>query len=165
HGISRLRRRKALIFAKNVLYSRKMSKTPHPSRSPRWEHYFSGRFRGPENGGRDPHAPAVAGKTRHRRKTTAVTRRPKKSSTGDRRRVSQAPRAVTRRAPPVAKTPVRRKPDEGATPGMTSKKTTQRQGFKTNEFIVYPSHGVGQIVAIEEQEVAGAKLELFVINF
>ena len=48
---------------------------------------------------------------------------------------------------------------------MTSKKTTQRQGFKTSEFIVYPSHGVGQIVAIEEQEVAGAKLELFVINF
>jgi len=48
---------------------------------------------------------------------------------------------------------------------MTSKKTTQRQGFKTNEFIVYPAHGVGQIISIEEQEVAGAKLELFVINF
>jgi CarD family transcriptional regulator len=48
---------------------------------------------------------------------------------------------------------------------MTTKKTTQRQGFKTNEFIVYPAHGVGQIIAIEEQEVAGAKLELFVINF
>jgi CarD family transcriptional regulator len=48
---------------------------------------------------------------------------------------------------------------------MTTKKPSQRQGFKTNEFIVYPSHGVGQIVAIEEQEVAGAKLELFVINF
>ena len=46
-----------------------------------------------------------------------------------------------------------------------NKKTTQRQGFKTNEFIVYPAHGVGQILAIEEQEVAGAKLELFVINF
>ena len=48
---------------------------------------------------------------------------------------------------------------------MTNKKTTQRQGFKTSEFIVYPAHGVGQIMAIEEQEVAGAKLELFVINF
>jgi CarD family transcriptional regulator len=48
---------------------------------------------------------------------------------------------------------------------MTAKKTTQRQGFKTNEFIVYPAHGVGQIVSIEEQEVAGCKLELFVINF
>jgi len=46
-----------------------------------------------------------------------------------------------------------------------AKKTTQRQGFKTSEFIVYPAHGVGQIVAIEEQEVAGARLELFVINF
>ena len=45
------------------------------------------------------------------------------------------------------------------------KKPTQRQGFKTNEFIVYPAHGVGQIVAIEEQEVGGAKLELFVISF
>ena len=48
---------------------------------------------------------------------------------------------------------------------MTSKKATQRQGFKTGEFIVYPAHGVGQIIAIEEQEVAGCKLELFVITF
>jgi CarD family transcriptional regulator len=48
---------------------------------------------------------------------------------------------------------------------MNVKKTTQRQCFKTQEFIVYPAHGVGQIIAIEEQEVAGARLELFVINF
>ena len=46
-----------------------------------------------------------------------------------------------------------------------NKKTTQRQGFKTNEFVVYPAHGVGQILAIEEQEVAGFKLELFVVSF
>lgn len=42
---------------------------------------------------------------------------------------------------------------------------TQRQGFRTNEYVVYPAHGVGQILAIEEQEIAGVKLELFVINF
>lgn len=49
---------------------------------------------------------------------------------------------------------------------MTTKKTTQaRLGFKTGEHIVYPSHGVGRIMAIEEQEVAGFKLELFVISF
>ncbi len=47
----------------------------------------------------------------------------------------------------------------------TAKKTMQRQGFKTGEFIVYPAHGVGQITDIEEQEVAGFTLELFVINF
>jgi CarD family transcriptional regulator len=48
---------------------------------------------------------------------------------------------------------------------MVAKKTTQRLGFKTGEFVVYPAHGVGMIVAIEEQEVAGLTLELFVISF
>lgn len=47
----------------------------------------------------------------------------------------------------------------------TVKKAVVRQGFKTGEFVVYPSHGVGQIMAIEEQEVAGFKLELFVVSF
>ncbi len=45
------------------------------------------------------------------------------------------------------------------------KKTATRNGFKTGEYIVYPAHGVGQIFAIEEQVVAGHKLELFVIDF
>ena len=48
---------------------------------------------------------------------------------------------------------------------MATKKSQQRVGFKTGEFIVYPAHGVGQIVSIEEQEVAGLTLELFVISF
>jgi CarD family transcriptional regulator len=64
-----------------------------------------------------------------------------------------APKAV---AKPVAVAPRVEEP---------KKVLTQRQGFKTNEFVVYPAHGVGQILAIEEQEIAGAKLELFVINF
>jgi CarD family transcriptional regulator len=45
------------------------------------------------------------------------------------------------------------------------KKTTHRSDFKTGERIVYPAHGVGEIVGLEEQEVAGIKLELFVIAF
>ncbi len=46
------------------------------------------------------------------------------------------------------------------------KKTSQtRNGFKAGEHIVYPAHGVGQITSIEEQEIAGYKLELFVISF
>ncbi len=47
----------------------------------------------------------------------------------------------------------------------TVKKAVVRQGFRTGEYVVYPSHGVGQITAIEEQEVAGFKLELFVVGF
>jgi CarD family transcriptional regulator len=46
-----------------------------------------------------------------------------------------------------------------------AKAPAPRPGFKTAEFIVYPAHGVGQIIAIEEQEVAGFKLELYVISF
>ena len=55
--------------------------------------------------------------------------------------------------------------DEVSSAARTFKNAGQRQGFRLNEFVVYPAHGVGQIIAIEEQEVAGFKLELFVINF
>jgi CarD family transcriptional regulator len=48
---------------------------------------------------------------------------------------------------------------------IQQKKSPVRQGFKTGESVVYPAHGVGTITAIEEQEVAGMKLELFVIDF
>jgi CarD family transcriptional regulator len=37
--------------------------------------------------------------------------------------------------------------------------------FKANDHVVYPTHGVGRITRVEEQEVAGLKLELFVITF
>jgi CarD family transcriptional regulator, regulator of rRNA transcription len=73
-----------------------------------------------------------------------------------------APKTVAK----VAVKPVAAKPAAVAPRVEEPKKVlTQRQGFKTNEFVVYPAHGVGQILAIEEQEIAGAKLELFVINF
>ena len=103
---------------------------------------------------------------------------------------ASASASVARRAARQANTAERTKLEKGVPRGMTSKnkktprsvehpteavmpvvterqpaRATQRQGFKTSEFIVYPAHGVGQIVAIEEQEVAGYKLELFVISF
>jgi CarD family transcriptional regulator len=49
---------------------------------------------------------------------------------------------------------------------MSAKKAgQQRLGFRTGEFIIYPAHGLGKIVSIEEQEIAGFKLELFVVSF
>ncbi len=76
---------------------------------------------------------------------------------------TSAPKAATKPAAPksavtAAKPAVAQRVED-------KKPLTQRQGFKTNEFVVYPAHGVGQILAIEEQEIAGARLELFVINF
>jgi CarD family transcriptional regulator len=46
--------------------------------------------------------------------------------------------------------------------------TTARKAgleFNVGETVVYASHGVGRITAIEEQEVAGFKLQVFVIRF
>jgi CarD family transcriptional regulator len=42
---------------------------------------------------------------------------------------------------------------------------SKKHDFRPNEFVVYPAHGVGQILSIEQQEVAGISLELFVISF
>ena len=77
-----------------------------------------------------------------------------------------APKAVAPKAAAVIAPKAAAKPVAAAPKIEEPKKVvTQRQGFKANEFVVYPAHGVGQILAIEEQEIAGAKLELFVINF
>jgi CarD family transcriptional regulator len=42
---------------------------------------------------------------------------------------------------------------------------SKKSEFRPNDYVVYPAHGVGQIVNIEEQEIAGISMELFVISF
>jgi CarD family transcriptional regulator len=151
--------------------------------------YFFGRigWETSKQGREFVHATTVAGKTRNKAKLAGskVSKSAKSKSIGPKtesksirlkktakptsangRRVSHASSGASRRGASVAKAIGRTRPESPGVPQvMTAKKTTQRHGFKTNEFIVYPAHGVGQILAIEEQEVAGLKLELFVINF
>lgn len=49
--------------------------------------------------------------------------------------------------------------------GMKYMTKAKKAEFRPNDYVVYPAHGVGQIVSIEEQEIAGISLELFVISF
>ncbi|MFN6005168.1 MAG: CarD family transcriptional regulator, partial [Paracoccaceae bacterium] len=42
---------------------------------------------------------------------------------------------------------------------------SKKPEFRPNDFVVYPAHGVGKIISIEEQQIAGIQLELFVISF
>jgi CarD family transcriptional regulator len=37
--------------------------------------------------------------------------------------------------------------------------------FKTGDFVVYPTHGVGKVLGTETEEIAGTELALLVINF
>jgi CarD family transcriptional regulator len=84
-------------------------------------------------------------------------------------RVMPAPAKSTGGAPTTPPNQPAHKPtatrQSPAAPPPNRKPVNQRHGFKTNEWIVYPSHGVGRIVGIEEQEIAGMSLELFVITF
>ena len=68
--------------------------------------------------------------------------------------VAVAPKPV---AAPVA---VVVKPSVAAAPTAPKK-----LAFKIGELVVYPAHGVGKITAIEEQEIAGSKLELYIVDF
>jgi CarD family transcriptional regulator len=61
--------------------------------------------------------------------------------------------------PSVAPTSVNR---PVVAPQVTAPK---KPSFKVGEQIVYPAHGVGRITAIEEQEIAGVKLELYIVDF
>ena len=44
-------------------------------------------------------------------------------------------------------------------------KLKKNYDFNTEEYIVYPAHGVGQIISIDKHEVAGIEMEMFVISF
>ena len=48
---------------------------------------------------------------------------------------------------------------------MAKKRVKRRLPFSVNDYVVYPTHGVGQITAVEKQEISGTKLELFVVTF
>jgi CarD family transcriptional regulator len=37
--------------------------------------------------------------------------------------------------------------------------------FEVGDYVVYPKHGVGRVVEIQRQEIAGMPLELFVLRF
>ncbi|NCO16285.1 MAG: CarD family transcriptional regulator [Alphaproteobacteria bacterium] len=48
---------------------------------------------------------------------------------------------------------------------MTRKNSPKRPEFHPNDYVVYPAHGVGRILSIEEQNISGVELEMFVISF
>jgi CarD family transcriptional regulator len=98
-----------------------------------------------------PAKPAVAAKPAPEARKAAVKPAP-----------APAPKAAA--AQPVAAAPVAAKPAPAAAP-VASTPVVRKLMFKVNELVVYPAHGVGKISQIEEQEIAGAKLELYIVDF
>jgi CarD family transcriptional regulator len=89
-----------------------------------------------------------------------VNKSPVNKPTVSKPAVKLAPVAVKPVVKPVAAAqPAAAKPSAPATP------TVKKQSFKIGELIVYPAHGVGKITNVEEQEIAGVKLELYIVDF
>ncbi|MEL0012669.1 MAG: CarD family transcriptional regulator [Alphaproteobacteria bacterium] len=88
-----------------------------------------------------------------------------------------APKAAPKK--PAAKKPAAKKPvatKSAAKPAAESSEAkapapkaaapkNEKLEFSVNDFVVYPTHGVGQVTGIENYEIAGEKLRLFVISF
>jgi CarD family transcriptional regulator len=79
-------------------------------------------------------------------------------------------------AKPVLKPTVTAKPAPAPQPVATPKAAApaakpaaptpaKKASFKVGELVVYPAHGVGKITNVEEQEIAGIKLELYIVDF
>jgi CarD family transcriptional regulator len=56
-------------------------------------------------------------------------------------------------------------PAPAAKPVVAAPPVPKKPSFKVGELVVYPAHGVGKISNIEEQEIAGIKLELYIVDF
>jgi CarD family transcriptional regulator len=105
--------------------------------------------------------------------TTAV----KKKAPAAALKVVPAKGSSTKAAPPVkpaAAPPAKPAPAKAAPAPIAAKAPVvpvkapapaKKHEFKAGDFVVYPTHGVGRIQKVDEQEVAGLKLELFVIAF
>ncbi len=67
---------------------------------------------------------------------------------------------------PQSFAPVTREPDNAVTSAKATPASKEaKQTFRVNDFVVYPAHGVGRIVGIEKQVIAGITNELFVLDF
>ena len=80
----------------------------------------------------------------------------KKSQKKSAQKKSAAKKAVKKKA---AKKKAAKK--AAASPAKPKGPIRQRASFRLNEYIVYPAHGVGQIIEIKEQRVSDLSMEFF----
>jgi CarD family transcriptional regulator len=75
-----------------------------------------------------------------------------------------APVAVAKPAAPAVAKPAAPAVAKAAAP-VAAAAAPKKPSFKIGELVVYPAHGVGRITNVEEQEIAGIKLELYIVDF
>ena len=111
------------------------------------------------------------------KKTAPKKTAPKKTAPKKVTPKKAAPKKVaTKKAAPKKAAPKKAAPKKAAAKKATPKKAaakkvvekkviSKKEEFLPEQYVVYPSHGIGQILEIEKKEIAGQMLTMYVIEF
>ncbi len=107
-------------------------------------------------------APASPKKISATKKKAATPAKPKKKATAaaTKKPATKSPRSTPA---PTAQQPTRT--GVKVTAKKTEKAKRKPLPFSVSDYVVYPTHGVGKITAVEDREVSGVHLEMFVVEF
>jgi len=111
------------------------------------------------------------------KKAAAKKAAPKKAAAKKTAAKKAAPKkAAPKKAAPKKAAPKKAAPKKAAPKKTPAKKTaakkvvekkviSKKEEFLPEQYVVYPSHGIGQILEIEKKEIAGQMLTMYVIEF
>ncbi len=107
----------------------------------------------------------VAAKKKPVRKTAAKKKPARKTAPKKKPVRKAAPKKAVKKtaAKKPAKKPARKPAKKPAKKTLPERRSAK--GFRVNEFVAYPAHGVGQIIEIAAQDIDDIQLEFFVIKF
>ena len=111
------------------------------------------------------------------KKAAAKKAAPKKAAPKKTAAKKAAPKkAAPKKTAPKKAAPKKTAPKKAAAKKTAAKKTaakkviekkviSKKEEFLPEQYVVYPSHGIGQILEIEKKEIAGQMLKMYVIEF
>jgi CarD family transcriptional regulator len=132
---------------------------------------------------KSPKKKPVAAKKKTTSAKKPATTKKKKAAAPAKPKKAVAPKAKAKPAPASTKPDVKERPKPSTPsasapsaqqPTRTGVKVTPKKAekakrkplpFSVSDYVVYPTHGVGKITAIEDREVSGIHLEMFVVEF
>ena len=75
-------------------------------------------------------------------------------------------KVATKKSAPKKSALKKSSPKKAVTKKVVEKKViSKKEEFLPEQYVVYPSHGIGQILEIEKKEIAGQMLTMYVIEF
>ena len=96
------------------------------------------------------------------KKAAAKKAAPKKAAA----KKAAAKKAAPKKAAAKKTAPKKAAPKKTAAKKVVEKKViSKKEEFLPEQYVVYPSHGIGQILEIEKKEIAGQMLTMYVIEF